>query len=403
MPPRIPIRACSASGSARRTSTSASTCSLTGRTPSRRPRRSACSAPRWRPTSPASSSTRARRRNSSVWPSRSSLTMPALPAPSSRRRHSRRRSFLAALCITALASAPPGSMAQPAAPYRVATLGADPTQVWDVFQRRLRELGYVEGHNLIVDRRWSSGYEDRLPKLMADLLRGNPDVIVTSSMISADTRIEAAPCVPILVIAVAEPYGPCRTYPVARLSEAASAHEVSATHFRLARALVPSAARFAILTSADRPYLVEYVKGLEKAAAAAGLAVNVLDVGTEPDLANLAAAIRRATPDVLLVGPRFLLRPDWRRQIVGFATSRGIPSIGSYVSDGVVIAADYDWSSLGRRAADFVAELLKGTAPSQLATGTPVKFEVIVDRRVAKSLQLTIPEPVLSQADRILD
>ena len=118
-------------------------------------------------------------------------------------------------------------MAQPAAPYRVATLGADPTQVWDVFQRRLRELGYVEGHNLIVDRRWSSGYEDRLPKLMADLLRGNPDVIVTSSMISADTRIEAAPCVPILVIAVAEPYGPCRTYPVARLSEAASAHEAA--------------------------------------------------------------------------------------------------------------------------------------------------------------------------------
>jgi len=331
------------------------------------------------------------------------LTKPAPLSPSFRRRHSRRRAILAALCIAALASAPAESIAQPAAPYRVATLGADPTQVWDIFQRRLRELGYVEGHNLIIDRRWSSGYEDRLPKLMADLLRGRPDVIVTSSMISADTRIEAAPCVPILVIAVAEPYGPCRTYPVARLSETASAHEVSATHFRLARALVPSAARFAILTSADRPYLVDYVRGLEKAAAAAGLAVNVLDVGTEPDLANLAAAIRRAAPDVLLVGPRFLLRPDWRRQIVGFATSRGIPSVGSYVSDGVVIAADYDWSSLGRRAADFVAELLKGAAPSQLATGTPVKFEVIVDGRVAKSLQLAIPEPILSQADRVLN
>ncbi len=324
--------------------------------------------------------------------------MPALLSPSSRRGP-----ILAALCIAALVSAPARSTAQPAAPYRVATLGADPTQVWDIFQRGLRELGYVEGRNLIIERRWSSGYEERLPKLMADLLRGNPDVIVTSSMLSADTGIEPAQCVPILAIAVAEPYGPCRTYPVARLSEAASAHEVGATHFRLARALVPSAARFAILTSADRPYLVEYVKGLEKAAAAAGLSVNVLDVSTEPDLANLAAAITRAAPDVLLVGPRFLPRPDWRRQIVGFATSRGIPSVGSYVGDGVVIAADYDWASLGRRAADFVAELLKRRAPSQLATGTPVKFEVIVDGRVAKSLQLAIPEPILSQADRVLN
>ena len=329
--------------------------------------------------------------------------MAAPPQPSSRRRLSARRSIPAVLCIVSLLVTSVRVTAQPSAPYRVATLGADPTQVWDVFQRRLRELGYVEGRNLTIERRWSSGYEDRLPRLLADLLRANPDVIVTSSMISADTRIEPAQCVPILAIAVAEPYGPCRTYPVARLSEGASAREVSAAHFRLARALVPSAARFAVLTNSDRPYLAEYVKGLKGAAASAGVAINVLDVSSEPDLANLTAAITREAPDVLLVGPRFLPRPDSRRQIVGFATAQGIPAVGSYLADGVVIAADYDWASLGRRAADFVAELLKGTPPSKLATGAPVKFEVIVDGRVAKSLQLTIPEPVLSQADRVLN
>src|SRR5499425_3443188 len=137
--------------------------------------------------------------------------MAAPPPPSSPRRQ---RSILIVLCIVSLLLAPILIAAQPSAPYRVATLGADPTQVWDVFHRRLRELGYVEGRNLTIERRWSSGYEDRLPKLMADLLRGSPDVIVTSSMLSTDTRIEAAPCVPILVIAVAEPHGPCRTYPV---------------------------------------------------------------------------------------------------------------------------------------------------------------------------------------------
>src|SRR5262249_7942880 len=384
----------------RPTSISASTCSSRDRTPSRRPRRPGCSTRPWRPTSPASSSTRARGQSSSVWPSSSPPTMAAPLEPSSPRR---RRSVVTVPCIASLLLAPVPITAEPSAPYRVATLGADPTQVWDVFQRRLGELGYVEGRNLTIERRWSSGYEDRLPTLMADLLRGRPDVIVTSSMLLTGTRIEPAQCVPILAIAVAEPYGTCRTYPVARLSEAASAREVSATRSRLARALVPSAARLVVLTSSDRPYLVEYVKGLEAAAASAGLVVRVLDVSTEPDLANLAAAIVRAGPDVLLVGPRFLSRPDWRRQVVGFATARGIPSVGSYIADGVVVAADYDWASLGPRGADLVAELLKGTPPSELATGAPVKFEVIVDGRVAKSLQLAIPEPVLSQADRLLN
>ena len=98
-----------------------------------------------------------------------------------------------------------------------------------------------------------------------------------------------------------------------------------------------------------------------------------------------------------------LRRPDARRQIVGFATARGIPSIGSYIADGVVIAADYDWTALARRAADFVDQLLKGAKPVDLSTDTPPRFEVIVDGRVAKALGLTIPESVLSQADRVLN
>ena len=118
--------------------------------------------------------------------------------------------------------------AQPVTPvHRIATLGADTTQVWDVFHRRLKELGYVEGQNLILERRWSHGYEDRVPTLLAELLRTKPDVLVTS-MLPPTSRIEAEQCVPILAIAVWEPYGSCRTVPVARMSQASSAREVSA-------------------------------------------------------------------------------------------------------------------------------------------------------------------------------
>lgn len=302
-----------------------------------------------------------------------------------------------------LVSAERVAQAQRSAPvYRVATLGADPTQVWDAFDRRLRELGYVEGGNLVLDRRWSHGYEGRLPTLMTEALRGKPDVLVTSTLPPAP-RAEAQPCVPILAIAVWEPYGSCPVSPVARMSEAASAREVSAIHWRLARATVPSASRFTVLTNSDRTFLVEYVRELRAAAAAAGLTLTVLDVSAGPDLGHLASAITREAPDVLVVGPSFL-PPDARRQIVRFATSKGIPSIGSHVVDGVVIAADYDWAQLARRTADLVDLVLKGAAdPANLSTAAPARFEITIDERVAKSLGLAIPEPVRSQADRLLN
>lgn len=312
---------------------------------------------------------------------------------------------LACAAVAALTARPIAQAQQSTPVYRVATLGADPTRVWDTFDRRLRELGYVQGQNLILERRWSAGYEDRLPSLLAELLRGKPQVLVTSSMPPSVARIDPAQCLPILVIAVSEASGPCALAPVARMSPASSAREVSATHLRLARAAVPSASRVAVLTDSAQPFLVEYLRGLEAAAASAGVAVHVVDVSGESGLGleRLAAAITREAPDVLILGPRFLARPDSRRQIVGFATARGIPSIGSYVADGVVIAADYDWAELARRAADFVDQLLKGAKPADLPTGAPPKFEVIVDGRVAETLGLTLPESVLSRADRVLN
>jgi len=314
-----------------------------------------------------------------------------------------RHLLLAAACSAhVLLSAQPEVRAQPAAPlHRIAILGADHTQVWDVFHRRLKELGHVEGQNLLLERRWSHGYEDRVPTLLAELLRSKPDVLVTS-MLPPTSRIEAEQCVPILAIAVWEPYGSCRTVPVARMSQASSAKEVSANHLRLARAAVPGASRFLALTNSGRPFLVEYVRELESSAGAVGVTVHVLDASSDRDIGSLAAAITREAPDVLIVAPGFL-RPDARRQLVRFATVRGIPSIGSYVADGVLIAADYDWTALARRAADFVDQLLKGAKPVDLQTGAPTRFEVIVDGRVAKILGLTIPESVLSQADRVLN
>src|SRR5438132_541827 len=211
--------------------------------------------------------------------------------------------LLAVLALFALAVVAPGPNAQTAAPFsRVAILGADPTQVWDAFERHLRDLGYVEGRNLVLERRWSQGYADRVPGLLADLLKVKPAVLVTDTFLRTD-RIEAAQCVPLLAIGVAEPYGACPVFPVARRSLTASAKEVSVTHLRLALAAVPSARRLLVLTNSKLAFLVDYVRELQAAAQPGGGAVEVFDVSGGSSLAEVSGSITRQAPDVVILGP----------------------------------------------------------------------------------------------------
>jgi putative ABC transport system substrate-binding protein len=281
---------------------------------------------------------------------------------------------------------------------RVATVGSEPTQVWDVFQRRLAELGYVEGRNLVLERRWSHGFSERVPALVAELLATRPDVLVTS-MLPPPPRIDPSLCTAILAIGVAEPYADCRVVPVARLSPASSAAELSAVHLRLIRLAVPAARRIAVVTSSDNAYLAEYVRALDRVARSSGVDLIVVDAS---DATDVIGAISRQAPEALVVGPGFGV-PTARRQLVGYATRRGIPAVGSHLADGVMIAADYDWVDLGRRAADFVDRLVKGTKAAELPVDTPIKLGIVVDRRAARSFGLTLPESLVTQADQILD
>jgi len=310
--------------------------------------------------------------------------------------------LLTLLVLFALAVVALGPSAQTAAPFfRVAILGADPTQVWDAFERRLRDLGYVEGRNLVLERRWSQGHADRVPGLLADLMKAKPAVLVTDTFLRTD-RIDPGQCVPLLAIGVAEPYGACPVFPVARRSLTSSAKEVSATHLQLALAAVPSARRVLVLTNSKLAFLVDYVRELQTAAKLGGVAVEVFDVSAGSSLAEVTATITRQAPDVLILGPAFD-QPEVRRQIVGYATRGRIPAVGSHMADGVVVAANYDWVDLGRRAASFVDLLLKGAKPADLAATAPTRFEVIVDRRAAKAVGLTLPASLLSRADQVLE
>jgi putative tryptophan/tyrosine transport system substrate-binding protein len=304
--------------------------------------------------------------------------------------------------MAAAASLSVAAAAQAPSPVpRVATLGSQPTEVWDVFERQLYALGYVDGRNVSLERRWSEGFTERVVPLLAELLRTKPDVVVASIM-PASTGADQVPCVPILAIGVAEPYGACRVLPVANASAASSARLLSETHIRLAKLAVPSASRVTVMTDSAKPFLVEYVDGVRRAAQTRGVGVVALDVSAGHTLETLVASIVRQGPDVLILGPGFS-QPYSRRQIVAQARRLRIPTIGSHVPDGVTIAADYDWRELARRAASFVDQILKGATLAQLDRDAPVKFEVVVDRRAASAVGLTLSESLLREADHVLD
>jgi putative ABC transport system substrate-binding protein len=284
---------------------------------------------------------------------------------------------------------------------RVATLGSEPTPVWDVFERRLSALGYVEGHNLVLERRWSHGFTERVPGLVSEAVRSHPAVLETS-MLPPMADINAADCVPILAIGVAEPYGPCRVYPVAHLSAASSARQLGETHVRLAKAAVPTATRLAVVTQSTQPFLVQYVNALRLAAESRRLELLVVDVTRDPGLETIIASIARQAPDAVVVAPGFA-QPHARRQVVSQALRMRIPVVGSHLADGVVIAADYDWRHLAARAADLVDMILKGVPAARLDRDAAVKFEIVLDRRNARAIGLDLPESLVQEADRVLD
>ena len=314
----------------------------------------------------------------------------------------RGRVVVALTIASTLTLTPQPAAAQTAAALpRVVTLGSEPTEVWDAFERRLNELGYVDGRTVRLDRRWSHGLSERVPALVAEALATNPDVAV-ASILPPNTGAASARCVPFLAIGVAEPYGACPIFPVVDLSPAASAREVSEMHVRLAVAAVPSATRMTVLTDASRPFLVHYVAGLRRAAEAHGVSLTLLDVSREPDRDGLVASLARQAPDALIVAPSFG-QPHARRQMVLSASRMRIPTIGAHLMDGVVVAADYDWRELARRAASFVDRVLRGSPVSELDRRAPAKFEVVVDRRAADAVGLVLPESLVQRADRVLD
>ena len=279
----------------------------------------------------------------------------------------------------------------------------------DVFQQGLGELGYVEGKNIVIERRHAEGKLDRLPELAAELVRLNVDVIVTSGPTATLPAKGATSTIPIVMTFDDDPVGSGFVASLARpggniTGLSTLAPEISGKQLELLKETVPKLFRVAAFGTSTRQGTAQALKEMELAAGAFAVKLQYLDIQDPKDIETAFRAASKGRADGLLVlqSPVF---NSQRAQIANLAQKSRLPAAyprREFVEDGGLMSYGVSISDLDRRAATYVDKILKGAKPADLPVEQPIKFEFIINLKAAKQIGLTIPPNVLARADRVI-
>ena len=278
------------------------------------------------------------------------------------------------------------------------------------FRQGLRELGYVEGKNIVIDWRSADGKLDRLPALAAELVRRKVDIIVTSGGAATRAAKEASRTIPIVMTNDSDPVSDGIVTSLARpggniTGLSTLAPELNGKRLEMLREVVPKLSRVAVLrlrtsnTSGDGQ-----VRDLELAANAFGVKLQYLDVFESKDVATAFRAASKGRADGVLVLAGGIFGAQ-RSQIADLAVKNRLPVIYGEdrpVEAGGLMSYGVSQFDLHRRAATYVDKILKGAKPADLPVEQPTKFEFIINLKAAKQIGLTIPPNVLARADRVI-
>ena len=297
---------------------------------------------------------------------------------------------------------------------RIGFLGAtspsvESTRV-EAFRQGLRELGYVEGKNVVIEWRSSEGKEDRLPALAAELVRLKVDVIVTGGSTVTRAAREATSAIPIVMLQDSDPVGNGFVASLARPGRnitglASLRAELSGKQLELLKEIIPKLSRVAIFGTSTDPANAPSLRETELAAGTFGVKVQYLDVLNPKDIetAFRAAGKRRADAVLVLVaGP---VANSRRTEFAQLAVKSRLPAIyyqREYVEAGGLMSYGVSVTDLDRRAATYVDKILKGRQPADLPVEQPTKFELVINLKTAKQIGLTIPPNVLARADKVI-
>jgi putative ABC transport system substrate-binding protein len=322
-----------------------------------------------------------------------------------------RRAFVGTLTLGVLA-APLAAEAQEAGKVaRIGVLhsGSPPDPFEEPFKQGLRELGYVEGRNISIECRWAEGRDERLPGLAADLVRLKVDVIVAASQAAVAAR-QATTVIPIVMPTITDPVRLGLVASLARpggnaIGFATQNDELPGKWMELVKEILPKVSRVAVLVHLTYDGGVQ-LKASEAAARSLGVRLQALKVERLDDFETAFAELQRNRAEALIVSssPLFYVH---RTRLVEFAAKHRLPAIYHQsefvVGPGGLMSYGPDFRDLVRRSATYVDRILRGARPGDLPVQQPTKFELVINRRTAKALGLTIPESLLLRADRLVE
>jgi putative tryptophan/tyrosine transport system substrate-binding protein len=274
----------------------------------------------------------------------------------------------------------------------------------------LRELGYVEGTNLVVERRFAAGRRERLGAFASELISLKPDLILTQGGQSAEAVSKATHDIPIVIIGAGDPIGTGLAEGLSRPGGNATgvtevSTELSAKRLQLLKEAVPDIGRVAVLwNAADRAMNLRY-REIETAAKSMQLGIRSIEVRQPEDFEAAFGAMRGDRLDAMFMVSDALTGLN-RKRIIEFAAETHLPAMYEYrelVDDGGLMSYGPNLRELFARAAYYIDKILKGAKPAELPIEQPTKFELIINLKTAKGLGLAIPPWLLARADEVIE
>ncbi|MGA7084116.1 MAG: ABC transporter substrate-binding protein [Pseudolabrys sp.] len=280
----------------------------------------------------------------------------------------------------------------------------------DAFREGLRELGYEEGRNIVIEYRWANGAYDYFPVLVAELIAAKVDAIVTAGTPAALAVKNATTTVPLVMVAVGDPIGtglvPSLARPGGNLTGLSSiAPDLEGKRLQLLREVTPALSHVAMFINSLNPFHISSMEQARAAAQAMGIKLQLHDIRKSEDLDDAFTAIRKERPDALLIlADRVFLHN--RERIVDFANEQRLPNVSAYkelVEVGGLMSYGPSYEDMHKRAAIYVDKILKGAKPADLPIEQPSKFTFIVNLKAAKTLGVTVPSQLLGLADQLIE
>ncbi len=325
-----------------------------------------------------------------------------------------RRAFLGALTGSLVAAPVAAETQQATKVYRIGLLGGTPPtaepRLWEGFFQELRDRGYVEGQNILFEGRWYGNETERLPALAAELVRLKVDIIVAGAAPAPEAAQRATSTIPIVMSYHPDPVGVGLVSSLARPGKnitgmSVSSLELVGKQLQLLRETVPGISRVALISSLALPSNALGVKEAQVAARSFKMHLQVLDVRVPSDLPPAFSAMTkdRAGGLIVLGGSMFFAE---RRRIAELSAQSRLPSIyvlRQFAEAGGLMAYGPSIRDSLRRAASYVDRILKGAAPGDLPIEQPTKFDLVINRKTARALGLTIPPSLLQRADQVIE